>query len=86
MSHSVLGVRKHGQDDAIPVRLGELGASGRSNRAKRGTTFGVGLQRSGLPVMIFIGRDGDVRLVFPGEISDRDLADGLNQILPLWSK
>ncbi len=36
--------------------------------------------------MIFIGRDGDVRLVFPGEISDRDLADGLNQILPLWSK
>jgi cytochrome c-type biogenesis protein len=45
--------------------------------------FGVGLQRSGLPVTIFIGRDGDVRLVFPGEISARDLADGLNQILPL---
>src|SRR5437899_2585822 len=36
--------------------------------------FGVGLQRSGLPVTIFIGRDGDVRLVFPGEISARDLA------------
>lgn len=43
--------------------------------------FGVGLQQSGLPVTILVGRDGNVLVVLPGEINARDFTLRLNQLL-----
>jgi cytochrome c-type biogenesis protein len=43
--------------------------------------FGIGLQQSGLPVTILVGRDGKVEVVFPGEVSAGDFAAGLHHLL-----
>lgn len=43
--------------------------------------FGVGLKQSGLPVTIFVGRNGNVQAVFPGEMSTGDFAASLSQLL-----
>ena len=47
--------------------------------------FGVGLQQSGLPVTILVGGDGNVHDVFPGEISAKEFAASLNQLLAISS-
>ena len=43
--------------------------------------FGVGLRQSGLPLTILVGRNGNVQVVFPGEISMGDFVASLNQLL-----
>jgi cytochrome c-type biogenesis protein len=43
--------------------------------------FAVGLKQSGLPVTILVGRNGNVQVVFPGEMSTGDFAASLSQLL-----
>ena len=43
--------------------------------------FGVGLQQSGLPVTILVGRDGNVQAVLAGEIAASDFTAPLDRLL-----
>ena len=43
--------------------------------------FGVGLQQSGLPVTVLVGRDGNVKVVLPGEIAAGDFTLRLDRLL-----
>jgi cytochrome c-type biogenesis protein len=43
--------------------------------------FGVGLQQTGLPVTVFVGRDGSVRAVLPGQVDKDQFSASLDRLL-----